>query len=243
MELLGIGILVMIGVDAFVGVRLLALARQTRKLPELALGGSFLLLGGVGYPLSILARRWTEQGQPGGEALLGVALLAQNLACLGVYLFTWRTFRPDRSWAAALVTAAGCCLALSLLAPLLGLPRAQGWDGGPGYLLGFGPRFGAFVWSAWESGRCAAMLRRQRRVGLADPVVVDRVWLWAVTSTSVAVAFAIFLVARLAGLDVAASPWVLLPTSVAGLVAGVSTWLAFVPPRRYLSRILARAPA
>lgn len=73
--LLAAGALAMITVDAVVGVRLLRLARRTRKVPEAALGTAFLLLGAIGYPLTTLARRGVIGSAAVNEALMGGGLL------------------------------------------------------------------------------------------------------------------------------------------------------------------------
>ena len=77
-------------------------------------------------------------------------------------------------------------------------------------------------------------MRRRLVVGLADPVVVDRFRLWAVSSSAITAGFLVFYMGRLWAENVATSVPVLTATSVVGLVAGVSMWLAFVPPAAYL---------
>jgi hypothetical protein len=233
---LGIGVGVMIAADAVVGLRLLLLARRTRRIPETAFGCAFILLGVVGYPLSILARKTAMSGEP-GNVLLAAALCAQNLGCLAMYVATWTTFRPAARWGAHGVGLAAAAFALSLLGDSL----AQGaWvlhDGGGWYYLGLWTRAGAFVWAAVEAIRYHVLLRRRLRIGLADPVIVDRFRLWAISSAAVCIAFLAFFVGRLLALNVAVSPPVLLTTSLAGLVAGVTVLLAFTPPAAYLRRV------
>lgn len=233
--ILGIGVLVMIVADAVVGVRLLMLASRTRRLPELSFGSSFVLMGVVGYPLSIVARKAALAGAP-IPALLPTALFFQNLASMMILVGTWRTFRAESRWPLAVLWIAAVAFVASLAGDSL---VAGAWtlrDGGPWYELGFWARAGAYAWSAAEAGRCYGMMRRRLAVGLADPVVVDRFRLWAVSSSAITAAFLVFYMGRLWAENVATSVPVLAATSVVGLIAGLSMWLAFVPPPAYLRR-------
>jgi hypothetical protein len=234
-SLLGLGVVVMIAADAVVGSRLLLLARRTRRLPEFALGSSVLLLGGVGYPLAIAAR----QGLGGAEAatgLLAAALAMQNLAGFAMAVAVWCTFRPGSAaarWATALLAS---MLLASWLGQALfaGFPPAAG--GSASYWLGFAGRVLPFLWSAAESWRYYGLLRKRLAIGLAEPVVTDRFRLWAICSSAVTLAFGAFAFAALQGLDVSSEPGVLAVTSLAGLVSGVTLWLAFLAPHWYLRR-------
>jgi hypothetical protein len=241
-QLLGIGVLVMIVADGFVGVRLLMLARRTRALPELCFGLSFVALGVVGYPLSIVARNAATAGAP-IPGLLPVALAFQDLASLTMFIATWQTFRPREAWPRAVAWLAFAAFAASLLGDAVAAGRWVLRDGGPWYELGFWTRAAAYGWAAVESGRYWLKMRRRLGLGLADPTVVDRFRLWMISSLAISCAFPIFYLGRLLSENVATSVPVLLATSVAGLVAGATVFLAFVPPAAYLARVRARACA
>lgn len=241
-ELLALGGLAMIAADAVVGVRLLGLARRTRALPEATLGVAFLLLGVIGYPLATAARRGVLGDGAGNAALLGGGILAQDVACLALYVHVARTFRAGTRAADAIAALAGCLLA----ATWVGQAARDGFApdaNGAAYLLGIAARAGAFGWAAFESLRCHRLARRRLRLGLADPVVTDRFALFGVAATAVFAAFAVFLLGRLVHAGAAEATWVLATSSAAGLVAAVAMWLAFVPPGAYLRRVAARAPA
>ena len=60
--------------------------------------------------------------------------------------------------------------------------------------------------------------------------------------TTVFLAFLAFFAGRLFDSSVAASPPVLVTTSLAGLVAGVTVFLAFTPPAAYLRRVADSCP-
>jgi hypothetical protein len=239
-KLLGAGVLFQVAVSALVGVRLLRLAARTRQVPELALGSAYVLLGTLGHPLAILARSGALA--PGASApLLAAALAAQDLACLGVYVMTWRTFRPAQRALGALVAAVGLGMAVSVA-----LGAQDGFaasDAGAGYWLGLALRAGAFLWAACESLRQHSLLRRRLRLRLADPVVTDRFWLWSLANLALCVGFAVFALARLAQTGSATSPVALAVTSAIGVLSGGATWLAFLPPARYLRHVAARSQA
>lgn len=239
-QLLGIGVLVMIVADGVVGTRLLMLARRTRQLPELCFGLSFLCLGVMGYPLSIVARKAALAGTP-IPALLPTALVFQDLASLAMFVATWKTFRPAARWPGYVL---GCAFVL-FTASLLGDSAMAGtWtlrDGGPWYELGFWGRCSAFMWAAAEAGRYYRSMRRRARIGLSNAVVMDRFKLWTISSCSISAAFLIFYMGRLWAGNVATSIPVLVATSIAGLIAGVTVWLAFVPPDLYVARVRARS--
>ncbi len=240
-SLLGVGVLVMVVADSVVGLRLLRLAWRSRQLPEALLGTTLIGFAGVGYPLSITARRAAEAGEVWAEPLLGAALAAQNGACIAMLVFTWWTFR--RTTGARIGLLLGLlALVTSPIAPLAG--AAASWDSGPFYALGFAGRAGAFAWASTEAWLYWQRLRRQARLGIGpqDAAVLDRFRLWGIGSAAVVVGFALFLGARLAGLDVARNPWLLVSTSAAGLISGITIWLAFLPPRAYLARVR-RVPA
>jgi hypothetical protein len=232
-KILGAGVVVQIVACAVVGMRLLALARRTREIPELAFGSAFLLLGVVGYPLSIAARAADR------EVALAVALATQNLACLAIYLGTWRTFRPQASWAPCLFAAAVLACVASLAGQALSVGGFSAHGGGGWYYLGFAARAGSFAWAAVESLTYWRRLRRRLVLGLADPVVTDRLRLWSISTLSITAAFGLFLWGRVSTANVAESPLVLAGTSLVSIVGGVSMWLAFFPPARYVRRLLA----
>jgi hypothetical protein len=240
LQLLGIGVLVMIVADGVVGVRLLLLARRTRQLPELCFGLSFLLLGVLGYPLSIMARKAAMAGAP-VPGLLPTAFLFQDLASLAMFVATWQTFRPAARWPRYVVGAGVAAFAASLLGDSV---VARAWllrDGGVWYELGFWARAGSFLFAAVEASRYYQAMRRRSRLGLADPIVTDRFRLWALSSSAISAAFLIFYMGRWWAENVATSLPVLAATSVAGLIAGGTVWLAFLPPAAYLQRVRLRA--
>lgn len=230
--LLGIGVLVMIAADAVVGARLMLLARRTRRLPELAIGSSLFLLGAIGYPLTILARNGVG-GPEGSALLLGAGFAFENVGAAAMALATWRTFRRDSAWARWLFLVFAALLAGTWLAQAA---RGEFAVANGIYWLAFAGRALPFAWSAAESWHYYGRLRRRLAIGLAEPVVTDRFRLWAINTSAVTAAFAVFGIAVWMQVPVSTSPNVLASSSIAGLVASVSMWLAFLPPDWYLRR-------
>ena len=241
MRLLGLGIVVQILVCTVVGTRLILLWRRTRKAPELAYGCAFLLLGAIGFPLSIPPRTGLVEGTLAG-VLLASAFAAQNGASLAIGIATWKTFRPGVGWLAPALLGFGLLFAVSLVGQQLEVGFGGGRDDGWFYHLGLLLRFSAFVWTCAESFRYHAALRRRLALGLADPVVTDRVRLWAFASLAICFGFAVFLAGRILTPNAAGSPWVLSVTSCVALASSVAMTLAFFPPKAYLRRV-ARAAA
>lgn len=231
-------------VGAGVGGRLLWLARRTRGFPELVVGFSLFVLAGVAWPLMLVANARPPEAVQRG-ALLG-ASLAMALGWSGVFLFTWRVFRPGPGWAR---TLAGLGIAVELAAGLAGAVRALLLPDAaalrtpaPSSLaLLLGAQV-VYAWTALESFRYRALLWRRIPLGLADPLVADRFGLWGWTGV-------------LGGGSIAPATWALLtggdPSSatshlvvgVCGLLSSGVLYLAFLPPAAYQRFVRESAPA
>lgn len=234
----------LIGASILVAVRLLLLHRRTGAWPELLLGGMLLLSVGVGYPLHIAAQRL---GEDGSDAFLAVADLAVAVGFSLLYLFTWRVFRPQATWARVLAVAG---VATQLGKALYRCVQTYGpgvidvMELPPGdILLQTGPVIVAYLWTAAESFRCYGAMRRRARLGLADVVVTDRFLLWGVMASNATSGVVLNTWAVVMRVDVFGSPWILLVSSITGLAQAACLVLAFLPPRAYLSWVRARAAA
>jgi hypothetical protein len=78
---------------------------------------------------------------------------------------------------------------------------------------------------------------------MADPVVVNRVLLWAVYALSATGVIAVQAVYHLAFGNTLGSPVAMLASVLGGLVSTAAVTLAFLPPAAYLRRIEGRAAA
>jgi hypothetical protein len=87
-------------------------------------------------------------------------------------------------------------------------------------------------WAFAECGRYHLLLRRRRRLDLADPVVTDRYRLYAVGW-----------VFWWSGLEMLTDPVGAPLLGLLGASSAVYIWLAFLPPRAYLARVRAQAAA
>ena len=77
-------------------------------------------------------------------------------------------------------------------------------------------------------------MRRRLRLGLADPVVTNRFFLWGLGAGAAGVGSAVGIGAQLAtGLTPLEIPWVTLSSSLHGLTAAIAMWLAFLPTDGY----------
>jgi hypothetical protein len=230
---------------AGVGVKLLRLARRTRGFPERVVGFSLFVLSGVAWPL-MLAAGADALPAPGLRVALAGASLAMAFGWSGVFLFTWRVFRPGPGWAR---TLAGVGISAELAAGLGGTIRALVLPDAAalrtpapsGLVLLLGAQV-VYAWTAVESFRYRALLRRRVPLGLADPVVADRFGLWGWTGV-------------LGGGSIAPATWAMLsggdPNSLSnhlviglcGLACSGVLYLAFLPPAAYTRFVRENAPA
>jgi hypothetical protein len=231
-----------------VGARLLLVSRRTRGFPEFVLGLSLAAITGIGFPIVLL----TELRQTIGPLLTfaadctGSFVVAMGFA--GVYVFTWRVFRPGSRWAVALMalgsaaalvaTAATVWLAIGIESGEEKFRLVRDWE-----ILLFTSAAAGFLWSAAEGLRYHAMLRRRLALGLADAVVTNRVLLWGLTSTSAGAALVIITLLRLADVNYMSAPIALFTASGCGCLASAFLYLAFLPPAAYLRWLDRRAPS
>lgn len=218
---------IFLAVSTWLGVRLLLLARATRRAPELLMGLAFLVGGCVGYVLEVLSQDGASIPSEWRPAAYLLGRLCVNAGVVMATAFTWKVFRRDDTWARGIVLALALLLAASLGASWLAGPSP--WTRS----LEIAGRFAAPSWSAYEALRYHGAMSRRLRLGLADPVVTNRFLLWGIAQV-----FSLLgLLARLLdSQDVLPSlAGVAMPT--AGLVTVVAYWLTFFPPAAYLRRL------
>ena len=239
-ELLGsIAFPLFVAVSLFLGVRLLALASRTRRMPEFAIGVNFVLAGAVGYSLLIAAESLHVLGAWAGlGSFAGVTAI--SIGAFTIALFSQRVFRPKSGLSRAALVALAVWLALGVAGswPL----HVRGASEGLGVWLGhWVPNLGmllAYGWSSAEPTRYAALMRRRARHGLGDPLIANRMLLWGVGTGAIAGVALLHLVAQLLG-------HYELPPSLVGVVSALvlttalTEWLAFFPPASYRKRFAA----
>ena len=224
-----------------VGVRLLSLARRTRELPELLIGLAFLIGGAIGYPIVVASTQLLEKSPELARTLYYVGMPIISLCSVLLYRFWQQVYHPAK-WRAAFVFWTVVVLLLVGIAAQwatteVGSIAAESfWYRMQLYVQG-----GAYAINLWASARFHGALRRRIPLGLADPIVANRVFLWALASCAVVMQYAYTIgvvYATPPGEHAIGNPGII---SGLGLVAGVLILLAFFPPAIYHRWVSARA--
>jgi len=225
-----------------VSLRLLMLARRTGQSPELLIGLGLLLVGGLWSPLMAVGRQAT--GLPDEirttVVIVGALTAICGMSCIAI--FNWRVFRPADGWAPAFVGA----VALALVALALAQSFGAGWmvfahhERGPWTLVSW-VGVVIYTWSSIEAGRQYSMMTRRQRLGLADPVVTDRMRIWTLMMLTSVAASLVFASCQTLGIAVAGTTIGLSLTAIAAFLSAVFLYLAFMPPSSYLESVRRRA--
>jgi len=234
-----IAMLITLVVTLVVGGRLLAMARRTRKLPELLFGIGFVG-GGVGQGLGQLGQRvlWTTPGSFAtamSTAMFGFVVLGSS----ALFLVVWRIYRPGWTFGAGI-----CCAALPLLGLCYGMRITSGDFAtndpvSAGMMLHQSLRGLLFTWASIEAIRYHGLLRKRLVLGLADPVATNQILMWGVASVFMValngiISWNLFAVGRTPLADPTSTALIL----VATMIVSGSMWCAFFPPqalRRWLT--------
>lgn len=242
-----------------VGARLLRAGNTSTSLPELSLGVYFVFSAFLSSIPQIVV-----YGSLGQEAIslsattvrtcLASAVFLMSVGAVGIYLFTWRAFQPDRVWAAALVAAGCVCLFGGWILEAVTDGFALTILPGSGHWIAWAGRTGAMLWVAIESFRYYAAQRKRLRLGLSDPILANRFLLWAIWSATGFLTLAADLVARLVYVWMAGTsseividvirPLVLVTitiTMLLGVSSATTLFLTFFAPARYRDWLQARA--
>lgn len=238
--LVWVGFLAFFFVALAVGIRLLWLAHRTRELPELCIGIGVLGIGPVGFGAAVAALQ-LEAGAPGAAAGLAAVGLLGNAAgvCFKV-VFNWRVYHADNTGLRWLVVAGVLTYGVIFVVNAVrGFPAQPPVD--VYYYARILPQVAALLWGAFEALRYWGLMRRRLRIGLADPVVTNRLLLWGIGAFSAGFGTLVGVVAQVfLGVSSAETPWVMASSSAHGFVAAVAMGLAFVPPRAYTRWVAAR---
>ena len=247
-----------LALSAVIGIRLLLRARDRDSGPEIALAVYFLACAVFGSTLSITV--YSSLGDSGfalsestTRLLITTYVLCNSVGGCAIYVFTWRTFRMGETWPLLVVATAIAAVA-----------SAYVWNAatgefvvkvlpGPGYWLERGVFVAGMAWMSIESLRYWALLRRRARIGLAEPLLVNRFLLWGIWAATVGVLASSDLAARLAYVYMTGETTALLvdeampiivvtvaATSIGGAIAAGTLWLTFFPTPRYARWIEAR---
>jgi hypothetical protein len=230
--------LVLIAVCGVIGVRLLAAAKRTRGLPELLVGGAFVLAGPGGFGFALLGAL-LPVGDLGRLVLhaISAATLHCGVACIAG--FTWRVFRPGDRVATAFFAVLAALLVASV-AHEVSAPAAERGTAGMQAVWSVAVGATVYLWAAFESGRYWLLLRRRLKLGIGEPFVAAQMLCWSIASLAIALGWI-----RDAAMKLAGAPQMTAIGSYATtflvLVCAIAYWLAFFPPARFRSWVTAGA--
>jgi hypothetical protein len=209
-----------------VGLHLAARGLARRTAPEFALGVAVTLL----QPGIVLLGYALQAPKP---ELFSVSLGCVTAGTAAVALFAQLTFRPRIGWARAVVALliVFLCYGHTLQLPLL---QATGEP----HFVYLCARMLLLGWAAFEALRHRAVYARRERLGLYNPVIGNRfflfgAWTLLMALNAVGTMLVVVLGQRFGLLD-----W---RTWTFGVARGVTLflliamWLIFFPPRRYLT--------
>ena len=163
-----------------VGGKILLLAQRTKQLPELALGLSLFLSGGLGGVLLFVGQ---SRAQELGDLALGIrgaGLLCLSAGAIALWGFTWRVFRQRTRWAAVLFATACAAVVAGFFGEALTGDFATHRFANPWAWVGLIGRSLAYLWAGLESLRYHRLLRLRQDLGLAENLIVNRFLLWGV---------------------------------------------------------------
>jgi hypothetical protein len=221
-----------------VGLRVLALWRTTRKLPELLLAIALLSTGFISYALATVGKLFVSGSEDLRRVLTLLGLVSECSGIGALIAFAWNVFHKHEKWAAFLASL----LVAAILAAVFGeiysdqILRYSDSEqiSGPYLPLGLALRGTGPAWMSFECLRYHAKLRRQLALGLVSPLVVHRVLLWGVGIGASAIAYVLSVVHRIVyGTGLRAHDWALGTVSFLALISAICIGVAFFPPAAY----------
>jgi hypothetical protein len=226
-----------------VGIRLVSLGVRNREPHALLIGFGVLGIGPVGFGLATVAQL-LQPTRPGvANVVLGTALVAISIGVTAKYLFNWRVYHPKSAVIRVLALGAGLSL-LGIFVSDLALGVHRSFQSGPSFIARTALQVGCLLWGATEALLYWRRMRRRMRLGLADPLVTNRFFLWGLGAWAAGQGTAIGLAVQLStGQSLFEVPWLTLSSSLHGFTAAIAMWLAFLPTAGYRRWIEARAAA
>jgi branched-subunit amino acid transport protein len=213
------------------GARLVLLSIRTAETPERFLGGSFILIGISGILYSLPDIQFFSAVE---TPIYFAARVVYLPGCMLIALFTERVFRPDCRWAKWLVRTLTAMVVTGVGGSVAngdweGFSLGNGWFWfeWAGYTLPSG-------WAAMEAFREDRQARRRVKIGLCEPSVCNRMFLWSLFGV-IQFSGCVVVLGQYAAYErenVFTSTWDLL-YSGATLVALIVMWITFFPPAFY----------
>jgi hypothetical protein len=221
------------------GERLIRLSRHSGEAPERLLGLYFAFTGAayLGWVMPAVVAVG-----PMAEAMDFIAWAVYSIGVVPYLLFIRIVFRPGRRWSQRFVI--GCIAALALSASVLALNGEQYPGlGNPFFWIQWLGYTAPCVWVTVEAALCHRSASRRAKVGLGDPVIMNRYLLFALFGGFQVLAC---LSDILLGIDFAvnqaasgSADLLLGASELAGIAA---LWLAFFPPSAYLKWVIGSNP-
>lgn len=238
--LIGVGLFMLTSLA--VGVRLIMLYLKRRKLPELLMAIALLCTGFLAFAVGTAGKLLIEGSEQLRANLTWAGLVIEYVGDGALAVFAWRVFHEDERWARGVIAALALFALVALMGETLSGEYLRYSDSvaitGPWVPLGLLARGLAPGWVALECVRLWSKLRRRARLGLAEPLVVQRVGLWGIAMSASTGAYVVPIVHRLTyGTGLRSHLWAVSTVSALALVAAVSLGVAFFPPRRYRARM------
>ena len=250
----GIAQVASIGSAFWLGGRLLRRAQRNGGMPELLLGLHLLLAIGVGSLLLTIAAASSYTNRPLSPLVFGVLTIGGNSATLlglmAVLWFNSRVFHDGnlRGRMVAVVASLLMWAGFALYVQAGGLQASNAELYGPASWPYLGAMVLGDVWLISDALRFRSQLLRRLALGLAEPLVADRLLLWSVASLA---RVGLLLIAPLTGalaptaeLRAALVTPLLCVSSLLIVVATGSLWLMLLPSagyRRWVARRYAAA--
>ena len=246
--LAGVGNAVFALVEAVVGIRLLLLWRRTRQLPEFTVGMGLLLVGGLGFPLMVAGGLGRLSNGEISLLIVGLGVASIGLGVTALNVFTWKVFRPHQPWGAALslgtLLAGGVICVGAVRSMSLGPAAEDPIVTATRWWIALRLLFQVwYIWTAIETLSEYARARRRLALGLSDPVVGNRMFLWGAMAVLGTLNNTVAVTLEWHGLSPMYDPSAALVLAANGLVMGAFMVLTFMPPRSYVRFISRRAAA
>ena len=241
-SLIWVGFIAFFLVALAVGVRLLLLAHRTRELPELLMGIGVLGIGPVGFGLLVGAEQAHATSPALFRVLLGAGTLALSCGAFAKFVFNWRVYHPANVRVRGLVIFAGLVLLGAFVYSGFVDGFADAMDVSAHWAIRSSLLIACLLWGSAESFAYWTKMRRRVRLGLADPVVANRFLLWAIGAAAAGTGSLIGTITQLVtGSQSTGVGWVMMSSSMHGLVAAIAIGLAFIPPAPYRRYVRGRA--
>jgi hypothetical protein len=240
-SLILVGFLAFFVVALLVGIRLLLLWNRTRQFPELLMGVGVLGIGPVGFGCMLVGVVASSHPLI-ANASFAVGTLAVAAGVMAKCIFNWLVYRRGSIVAMIVTIGVGASMLAILTVHAIdgqwAPDMAMSWDSLTRSLA----QVGCLLWGSGESLYYWSQMRRRQKLGLADPVVVNRFLMWGAGAGFAGAGTGIGVAAEIVtGVPTLQIPWVVSTSSAFGFVAAIAIYLAFIPPERYIRFIRSHA--